>query len=288
MGRVLIDKLMKLFGIIRNVFNPDRPPKDIREILRKVEAIAFPRGREQISEEAETLYAVLERRVSIEDLKVIISVTKPMFYVQNKNAAGGKIQRIDNSIFQKRSKIPISNVDIGIIHKFYANYFNLEPEIRKGYSTTSDSPKVIEEVNLFDEDNGFWGKINLKNPDLLKSAKMRIHESKYETLYNMLLISLVIGAHKRLSKDDQNEFCRIAYLPEVSWGESHYSRFAFLMSDWVCDPDEDDLGLKVLKDAKRLYGSYKVTKGDLYKEQSLFPLFKKVFIMSTGDGYEPH
>jgi hypothetical protein len=265
---------MKIIKNILSLFNLLRTPNGVQNTLKKVECIAFPRGHDQILEEAEILYAILEKRVTLDNIKEMISITKPMFYVVSILSSDNS-QKVSNNIYRKYSQKSISDDDINTIQLFYANYFGAGNMFEE--SVHSDK-LASNEIEIRDEKGVVWGRLNLDNPDVPKSVKMKKHESNYELLYHMLVLSLVVGIDKRLSSKNKKEFSRIVNLPQDTWSNIHYSRFAFLMADWLCDTGESDLGLKILNDIKRLYGGYKTTNGNLYKDPKLCLIFEMHFI----------
>ena len=271
---------MRVFNKILAII---RPKSSINNTLGKVHGITFPNGKKQIFEEAEMLHAILDQRVSIVDLENVIAITKPMFYVRFL-IRGDSSQRISNNIFNKYSKISISSNDINSIHIFFINYFKsyllLESEPIKSPAVPDVFKTVIREssnICICDEKGEIWSYIDLLKPDIHESLKMKIDASTDESIYLTLVLYIIPNSAKNLTKNDKFKVSQIANLPLIEWNKIHYSRFAFLMADWLCDPNAENIGIKIQQIAREQNCVFKTTSGELYKNPKLQSIYKKVF-----------
>ena len=82
---------MKIPNMLSSIFSSNRPPNKVLDVMQKLADIAFPRGQEQINEEAEVIHAILNERIPVEDVKRILIRTKPLFYIENFKRSDGVI-----------------------------------------------------------------------------------------------------------------------------------------------------------------------------------------------------
>jgi hypothetical protein len=267
---------MKIINLFRKVFNPDRPPKNVMATMGKIAEIAFPRGNEQISEEAEMLYAVLNKRVSEEDLKGILVTTKPLFYLKNCRQKGAIIS-INNSIFADRSKTYISETDIKTILKFYENYFEFYPAAYEISSSESNAPNILTHVNLYDREGYFWGCVDIAD----NKWYPKLTETGIRSVYQTVLIGAVIAAKRNISDEDRSVFSNIAALPKGEWTEVHYNRFAFLFAVWIkCykDFDESIPRTAKLNQVKILLKEFNIKNEEIARNQFIVNIFNKCLV----------
>lgn len=263
---------MRIINLFREILNPRHPPKNVMATMEKVSGIAFPRGNEQISEEAEMLYAVLNKRVSVEDLKAILVATKPLFYLKNCRQKGNII-RIHNSIFENRSKTSISEMDINLILKFYENYFGFHSEVFENTFSEISAPNILTHVNLYDRDGYFWGCVDFENKKLFK-----VTETGTRSVYQTILLSAVCAAKRNLSNEDRNIFSDAAMLPKGEWTEVHYNRFAFLFATWLKYFNENSFENEKLNQIKNVLQEFSIDDDVIAKNKLIANVFKKCFV----------
>jgi hypothetical protein len=263
---------MKILSLFRKFFDPERPPKQMIEIFDKIAEIAFPRGNEQIAEEAEMLYAVLNKNISVSDLKGILIATKPLFYFKNFKR-DGEIARLDKSMFEKRSKVIISEMNINLIHKFYENYFGFNSNSSKSLSSEKDISNILNHVNLYDQEGYCWGCVNFKD-----KIPFKITETGPKMIYQHLILCAVVSAKRNLSNEDRDIFSNITLLPEGEWTELHYNKFAFLFAVWIKYYNEKIYRTKPLNDMKIVLQDVIIDNDQVAKNQSLANLFNKCFV----------
>ena len=256
--------------ILRELFKRFNRPNEMNKLFEKMQAAAFPSGKEQIHEEAEMLYAVLNGRVPVNDLEKIIVATKPLFYL-NQQRQKGEVTRLNNSLFEKRSK-SIKESDIELILNFYKNYFELSPT-----SFDKLSPSVLTHVNIHDRDGYFWGCVNLSNKD----RSLKLTETGIRRIYQIILLGAVLGAHRNISEEDREIFTEITLLPKGKWTEVHYNRFAFLFAAWMkyfkCF-DEGNSNANLLNKVSKMLQEFDIEFEEVAKNESVVSIFEKCFV----------
>lgn len=263
---------MKILNLFRKFFDPDRPPKQMMEIYGKIAEIAFPRGTEQIAEEAEMLHAVLNKNISVSDLKGILIATKPLFYFENCKR-DGEIARLHNSVFENRSKAIISEMDINLIYKFYENYFGFNSNSSESLSSEKFIPNILTHINLYDQEGYFWGCVNFED-----NIPFKVTETGQRMIYQILLLRAVFSAKRNLSNEDRDVFSNITLLPKGEWTEVHYNRFAFLFAAWVNYFNENIYKNKKLNQVKNVLQDVIIDNDEVAKNKSLANLFNKCFV----------
>lgn len=263
---------MKIIELFRKLFDPDRPPREVLAIMKKLRGYAFPRGEEQIAEEAEMLCVVLDQRILLEDLKKIVAVTKPMFLRENINHKG-VIEKIPDFIFQKRSTREITSEDIQVIQSFYANYFNFYSESAI-ITTTKELPVNLASIDLFDQSGKFWGTAVFdERPKLTMTGR--------EGAYQAALLMAVLAARDILSEETKDMFSQLVGLPQVEWSEIHYRQFAFGFANWLSDPFGDDLGSQRIKTFKDSVGGFMIDQRNYDNNDEMILLYKSCLVDVT-------
>lgn len=218
------------------------PDREFNAVIKATANIAFPRGKEQIKEESEVIYAALNRKIPIDDVERILMRTKPLFYLRNFKRDGDETVEISEAI-QNSTKFQLELSDLNIIYRFYNNYFNFRSKVANerhsnpGIDCNSLSPSEDVDliVNLSDCNGKFWGSVKFSEAECLWIAKPGDGGGLYATMLFLALTS----ARKKLSPDDKDQFSRWAGLPRGTWTERHYSEFAFSCVKWLSIADDE-------------------------------------------------
>jgi hypothetical protein len=242
------------------------------EIMQKS---AFPLGDNQIHEEAEMLHAVLNGSIPIDDLKKIIVVTKPLFYL-NQQRQKGEVTRINSSIFEKHSK-SITENDIELILKFYENYFGVNHSDINNLSSEKSKSSILTHVNLYDQDGYFWGCVDVLN----KNWSPKLNEKGIRSVYQNILMGAVIASNRNISDDDRESFTKITMLPKGEWTEAHYNKFAFLFAAWIKYFkyfDETDSKSNLLNQVKKMLQEFNIEFQEIAGNEAVVAIFEKCFV----------
>jgi hypothetical protein len=244
---------MKLLKILSSIFSSNRPPKKVLDVMHKIAGIAFPRGNQQINEEAEIIYAILNKRVPVEDVKRILIRTKPLFYMENSSKSNVEI--VDCSeVIRNSTKIPLSNNDIILINQFYSNYFgfqlgSIEKDLLKTNTQTNFPPQVEDfdlKIDLIDKNAKLWGSVQFIGDQM----KWIGRGESGGGFYAVMLCMAISAARKNLSSDDKNKFSLWAGLPQGAWTDRHYSEFAFSWVIWLSEETNEIADNENLKKAQ--------------------------------------
>jgi hypothetical protein len=268
---------MKFFFRIRSLINFGNPPKSVQEVFAKMYDISFPRGDQQIAEEAEILHAVLNMKVSVNDLKKIILNTKPQFYmfnmiVNNKDVSDDFICEVPADTFQKWTKTKLLESDLVLIHRFYINYFGLTNISSETHEVEVETLDELIVVDIHGRDGYYWGSYDFSSNQFLNN-----NENGQKRIFQVLLLSSVMIAKHKLTNSQREIFSNIMNLPLGSWTHEHYSIFAFSLANWMIDCSTDDHDLIVIKTFRQILAGFDMIQYDGHLDSRLIPIFAGLF-----------
>lgn len=255
--------------ILHKLFKRFKCPNEMSKLFEIMKKAAFPSGKDQIHEEAEMLYAVLNGRLSIDDLKKIIVATKPLFYL-NQQRQNGEVTRISNSLFEKHSK-SIKESDIDLILIFYSNYFN-----PSNLSSGKLSSSTLKHVNLYDGNGYFWGCVDV----LSENWTPKLTEKGNRSIYQNILMGAVLASKRNLTDHDRVVFTEITMLPKGEWTELHYNKFAFSFATWIRYFkyfDETDSKSNLLNQVGKLLQEFDIELEEIARNETVVAIFEKCF-----------
>lgn len=273
---------MKFFYSIKRLFSFGNPPKSVQEVFAKMYNISFPRGDQQIADEAEILYAILNAKVSVNDLKKIIVNTKPQFYmfnmiVKNKDVSDKFVCEVPASTIQKWTKTKLQESDLVLIHRFYVNYFGLTNIFTEPHKVEIETLDDLIVVNIHDRDGHYWGSYDFSSNQFLNN-----NETGQKRIFQVLLLSSVMIAKHKLTNSQREIFSKIMNLPLGIWTHEHYSIFAFSLANWMIDCSTDDHDLIVIKTFRQILAGFEMIQYDGHLDSALIPIFAGLFSNDPG------